>query len=174
MGGLKKLGRVLFFVAIFGLIWWTSSAKQQVNQVKDEISYQYFFANILMRNTVIELLEWNFSQPLTDSPEDKYYLHNLSAEVDYTASLIFSGNVVHHDWKIRLYDIQNYIQRYILDSSLTEEDAADLHQALRATRFIATDFIDNANKHKKYLYDAMHDEKHEMVEQVKSRLDVQY
>ncbi|MCH7322698.1 hypothetical protein LZ480_12435 [Solibacillus sp. MA9] len=169
MGGLKNLGRVLVLTALCGLIWWTYSAKEQVNQMEREISNQYFYANSLLRNTVDELLEWNFSQPLTDAVEDKDYLYELFAELDNTTSLIFSGYVVHHEWRSRMYDILNYIHRYIMDSSLSEEDVADLHQALRATLFITMDLKDTND-----YYEAMHDEKHEMVKQVKSRLNAQY
>lgn len=169
MGQLKILVRVLVLGALCGLIWWTYTAKEQVNQIEREMSNQYFYANLLLRNTVDELLEWDFSQPLTDMIEDKDYLNKLFAELDYTTSLMFSGGVVHHEWQGRINDILIYLHSYITDTSISEENVADLYQALQATRFITMDF-----KNTNDFYDAMHDEKHEMVKQVKSRLDIQY
>lgn len=169
MGQLKILVRVLVLGALCGLIWWTYTAKEQVHQIEREMSNQYFYANLLLWNTVDELLEWDFSQPLTDMIEDKDYLNKLFAELDYTTSLMFSGGVVHHEWQGRINDILIYLHSYITDTSISEENVADLYQALQATRFITMDF-----KNTNDFYDAMHDEKHEMVKQVKNRLDLQY
>lgn len=168
---LKNLGRVVIVIALFGGFWWVDSVKEQVKQLEGEISNQYFHANLLLRNTVEELLEWDFSQPLTDKYKD--YLYRLLNEFDYKTNLIFSGNVVHHEWRSRTYDIESHVRNYINDSSLTKEDVADLHQALRATLYITMDFTDY-NRFASNLYDATHDEKNEMVEQVKSLLEAQY
>lgn len=169
MGGRKNLGRVFVLAAFCGLIWWAYSSKEQVNQMEKDISNQYYYTNLLLRNTVDALLEWDFSQPFTDTVEDEDYLYKLFSELDYTTSLMFSGGVVHHEWQGRINDILIYLHSYITDASISEENVADLYQALQATRFITMDF-----KNTNDFYDAMHDEKHEMVKQVKSRLDAQY
>lgn len=156
-------------MAIGGLLWWTYSAKEQVNQMEKDIGNHYFYANFLLRNTVNELLEWDFSQPLTEKAEDKDYLYKLFAELDFTTSLMFSDGVVHHEWRSRIYDILTYLHSYITNASILEENVADLNQALQATLFITRDF----NEVKNY-YDAMHDEKHTFSKQVKSRLNTQY
>lgn len=57
---------------------------------------------------------------------------------------------------------------YANGSPLSEEDAADLYQVLKATRFISIDLRDYTKQSE--FYDAMHSEDHEMMEQVKNRL----
>lgn len=129
-------------------------------------------SNFFLRDTLEEILEWNFSEPLND--ENKVYLSELSDEFFYLTGHIFSRNVVHQEWRNRMNDIQSYLNNYVYDpSSLTEEDVADLYQALQATRFISMDFNDFIENPQDF-YDAMHDEKHGMVERVKSRLVIQY
>lgn len=177
MGGRKNLGRVFVLAAFCGLIWWAYSSKeqvnQQVNQMEKDISNQYYYANLLLRNTVDALLEWDFSQPFTDTVEDEDYLYGLISELDSTTNLMFSGNVVHYEWRRRMDDILNYVRLYITDSSLSVESVADLQQALQATRFITMDFKDYIRGTDDF-YDAMHDEKHEINQQIKNRLYAQY
>ncbi|MEK4486117.1 hypothetical protein MHH81_11075 [Psychrobacillus sp. FSL H8-0484] len=168
---LKYFAGILVALALCGFIWFDHPAKKQVKQLEGQISWQYIHANFLLWDTVEEILEWNFSQPLTD--EDKVYLSELSDEFLYITGLIFSGNVVHQEWRNRMNDIQGYLNNYVYGPSLSEEDVADLHQALQATRFISMDFNDFIENNQDF-YDAMHDEKHEMVERVKSRLATQY
>ncbi|MFF2753053.1 hypothetical protein ACFVR1_04745 [Psychrobacillus sp. NPDC058041] len=171
MVGLKYFGGVLVALTLCGVMWFNHPAKEQVKQLEGQISWHFKFANFLLRDTVLELLEWNFSQPLTDG--DKVYLSKLSNEFLYITDLIFSGNVVHQEWRNRMYDIQGYLNNYEYGPSLLNEDVDDLHQALRATLFISMDF-DDMVEHPQDFYDAMHDEQHEMVERVKSRLATQY
>lgn len=170
MVGLKYLGGVLVAIVLCGVIWLVHPAKEQVNQLEEQIGSQYSYANFLLRDTVEELLKWNFSQPLTDA--DEGYLNELSAEYFYITGLI-SRDVVHHEWRSRMNDIHSYLTKYIYGPSLTEEDVADLQQALQATRFISMDFNDFVESSQDF-YAAMHDEQHEMVERVKSRLAKQY
>lgn len=167
---LKYFGGVMAALALCGVLWFNHPAKEQVEQMEGQISWQYIHANYLLRDTVEEILEWNYSQPLTDG--DQVYLSKLSNEFFYITSLIFSGKVVHQEWRERMNDIQGYLNNYVYGTSLTEEDVADLHQALQATRFISMDFNDFI-EHTDF-YDAMHDENHEMVEKIESRLTLQY
>lgn len=171
MVGLKYIGGVLVAIVLCGVIWLVHPAKEQVNQLEEQISRQYMFANFLLRDTVEDLLAWNFSQPLTDADED--YLKKLSNELLYTTDLIFSGDVVHHEWRSRMNDIQGYLSKYMSGTSLSEEDVADINQSLQATRFITMDFNDYVDNTYDF-YNAMHDEHHEMVERVKSRLASKY
>ena len=171
MVGLKYIGSVLAAIVLCGVIWLVHPANEQVNQLEEQISRQYLYANFLLRDTVEELLAWNFSQPLTDADED--YLNDLSNELLYTTGLIFSGDVVHHEWRSRMNDIQGYLNNYIYGTTLSEEDVADLKQSLQATRYITMDFDSYADNTYDF-YDAMHDEQHEMVERVKSRLATKY
>ena len=171
MVGLKYLGGVLVAIVLCGVIWLVHPAKEQVNQLEEQISRQYMFANFLLRDTVEDLLAWNFSQPLTEADED--YLEELSNELLYTTGLIFSGDVVHHEWRSRMSDIQGYLSNYMSGTSLSEDDVADINQSLQATRFITMDFNDYVDNTYDF-YNAMHDEQHEMVERVKSRLASKY
>lgn len=125
----------------------------------------------MLRHTVDDLLEWDFSQPLADSDVD--YLHGLFVELSIVTDLYFYGDVGHSEWINRLDDIQRYIRSYVNDKSLSEEDVADLHQALRANLYITMDFNEYV-KDSSDFYEAMNDEQHEMAEIVKRRLDAQY
>ncbi|MBD8033978.1 hypothetical protein [Solibacillus merdavium] len=166
---LKYFIRILVALALCAVIWIVHPAREQVRELEKELSYQYSTANKLLRNTVEELLEWNFSQPIT--AEEKDYIHGLYVEISEITDLIFRGNVVHLEWKNRMYDIQAYLQRYMFGPPLLEEDVADLNQALQAILFITIDYREFV----KYPdYGAMHDEKHEMVEKIKKRLETQY
>ncbi|MEK3765917.1 hypothetical protein [Solibacillus sp. FSL K6-4121] len=165
---MKYFIRFLVALAICGAVWIVHPAREQVRELEKDISYQYLSANRLLGNTVEELLEWDFSQPLTNG--DREYIQGLYLEMMYLTSLLFNGNVVHFEWEQRMYDIQSHIHLYMLDSSLSEEDVADLEQALQATRFITKDFQDVRFPD----YGAMHDEKHKMVEKIKKRLETQY
>jgi len=169
---LKYFGRVLVALALCGVIWLNHPAKEQVKQLEGQISWQYIHANYLLRDTVQELLEWNFSQPLTDG--DKVYVSELSDEFLYLTGLIFfSGNVVHPEWRNRMDDIQGYLNNYVYGPSLSNEYVEDLHQALQATLFISMDFSHMVERPQGF-YDAMHDDQHEMVERVRSRLATHY
>ncbi|MFF2793846.1 hypothetical protein [Lysinibacillus xylanilyticus] len=171
MVGLKYIGGVLVAIVLCGVIWLVHPAKEQVNQLEEQISRQYMFANFLLRDTVEDLLAWNFSQHLTEADED--YLEELSNELLYTTGLIFSGDVVHHEWRSRISDIQCYLSNYMSGTSLSEDDVADINQSLQTTRFITMDFNDYVDNTYDF-YNAMHDEQHEMVERVKSRLASKY
>lgn len=70
-------------------------------------------------------------------------------------------------------DIQGYLNNYVYGPSLSNEDIEDLHRALQATLFISMDF-QHMVEHPQDFYDAMHDDQHEMVERVKSRLATHY
>lgn len=168
---LKYFGGGLVVLALYGFIWFVYPAKEQVNQLEKQMSQQYFYANYLLRGTVDELLEWDFSKPLTS--EDEEYLSELSVQLQYITGLTFSGNMVHQEWKNRMNDIHDYLYNYLYAHSLLEEDVADLRQVLQATRFITMDFNDFIENTQDF-YDAMHDKEHEMVERVKSRLSTQY
>lgn len=171
MGRLKYFGGVLVVLASCGFIWLVHPAKEQVNQLEKQMSEHYFYANYILRDTVEELLIWDFSQALTSADED--YLRELSVKLQYITDLIFSGNTVQQEWRNRMIDIHDYLYNYSYAHSLLEEDVANLHQALQATRFISMDFNDYIENTQDF-YDAMHDEKHEMVERVKTRLTTQY
>jgi len=164
---MKNLGGILFTLALCGVVWLVHPAKEQVKEKEEQIADQYLFANYLLRNSVDKLLAWNFSQPLSDA--DKGYVNELSDELLYTSNLMFNKNVVHHEWRGRINDIEHYLNDYIHETSLSEENIADLHQALQATRFISMDLDSEED-----FYEAMHDDQHEMVGKVKNRLATQY
>lgn len=166
---LKNIVSVLVTIVLCGVIWLVHPAKEQVEELETNIGSQYYSANFLLHNTVVELLKWNFNQPLTDS--DKDYLQHLSMEFLHTTDLHPLNGNVHHEWRSRILDIQDYLTDYS-DSPLSEEDIADLKQALQATRFITLDLLDIKNSYD--FYNAMHDEQHEMVERVKERLATKY
>lgn len=166
---MKRLGGILVTIALCGVVWLVHPAKEQVKQMEGQIGEQYLYANFLLRDTVEELLAWDFSHPLSDA--DEGYVNELSDELLYTSNLMFNGNVVHHGWRDRIKVIEHYLNDYVYGSSLSEENIADLHQALQATRFISMDF--NSTVDGDY-YDAMHDEQHEMVIKVKNRLATRY
>ena len=111
MVGLKYFVGVLVALALCGVIRFNHPVKEQVKQLEGQISWQYIHANFLLGDTVQELLEWNFNQPLTD--EDKVYVRELSDEFLYITGLIFSGNVAHQEWRNRMDDIQGYLNNYV-------------------------------------------------------------
>ena len=73
----------------------------------------------------------------------------------------------------RIYDIQKYVDSYVYNTSLSQEEVEDLHQALQATRFISMDLGTSLDDNSDF-YDVMHDEQHEMVDKIKNRLSAQY
>lgn len=79
---------------------------------------------------------------------------------------------MHSEWKDKLMEADFYMMDYVLSSSISDEDAADLYQILQATRFISSDFSDFTAYSD--FYEAMHSEEHEMVERVKFRLATEY
>lgn len=164
---MKKLVGILLTLALCGFVWLIHPVKEQVKQMEEQIGDQYLYANYLLRDSVDKLLAWNFSQPLSDA--DEGYVNDLSDELLYTSNLMFNRNVVHHEWRERINDIEHYLNDYIHETSLSEENIADLHQALQATRFISMDLDSEVE-----FYDAMHDDQHEMVGKVKHRLATQY
>lgn len=70
----------------------------------------------------------------------------------------------------KLSDVDRYFITYVDEGSLTEEQVADLYQVLHAVRFIAKDI----NGLTVYVYNAMHNEEHEIVERIKYRLSIEY
>ncbi|MDN4492622.1 hypothetical protein [Ureibacillus aquaedulcis] len=168
---MKKIAGILIAVILCGVIWYVITAKEHAQQMEGKISRHYLNANYLLNDIVEELLAWNFSQPL--SAEDEGYLIKLSDQLHYTSDLMFSGDVVHQDWRNQMTDTQDYLSGYVYDQSLSDEDRADLHQALWATHFILMDFRTAANNKVEY-YDAMNNEKNEMVEKVNNRLATQF
>ena len=168
----KYLGVVFAGIALCGVLWSVHSAKEeQVTQLEKQMGWQYRDANFLFRTTVESLLEWDFSQPLTDA--DEGYLSKLFNEVFYIRGIILSGNIVHDEWRRRTNDIEDYLNKYVFNRSLSKQEVEDLHQALEATRFIIMDFDDMVENSQDF-YDAMHDEQHKMRERIKSRLATQY
>lgn len=166
----KKNKGVLGAVVLCGVIWFAHPAQVQVNELEVQISAQYTNANSLLRDTVKELLKWNFSEPITDENEVEFS-RLIKAYVDVT-SLFFSGDSVHFEWEDKVDDTKIYFMNYADGSLLSEEEAADLYQILNATRYISRDFRDYTKDSE--FYDAMHSKNHEMVERVKKRLAEKY
>ena len=166
----KYITVILSSVVLCCVIWFAHPAKERVTELEDQISTQYTYANFLFMDTVEELLEWNFSEPLTDG--DEKYFRELSDEFRYIETLFFSGHTVHFEWRDRIFDAETYLMNYAHGQALSEEDIADLYQVLQATRFISRDFSDFTTYSD--FYDAVHSEEHEMVERVKFRLDMEY
>mgnify|MGYP003409149506 FL=1 len=168
---MRKMGVVLIILALCGIVWLAHPAQQQVKEMEQQISSQYLYANYLLNDTVMDLLAWDFSQPLYE--EDKHYINKLFNEIFYLSSIMFSGGTVHKEWRNRIWDLQQYLRNYIDGKILSEEELADLHQALQETRYISMDLYNDIDSNTD-LYEAMHDEHHEMVEKVKNRLATQY
>lgn len=169
-GKWKYVGGLLGAVVLSYAIWLNVPEKEPVKELEDQISTHYTYANYILINAVEKLLEWDFSQPLTTENEDDFW--DLAYDFRNITDLFFSGPTVHDEWRDRLFDADRYLMNYELDLALPEEDAADLYQILQATRFISMDFrhfTDSGD-----YYDAMHSEKHEMVERVKFRLEMEY
>ncbi|MGN7477026.1 hypothetical protein ACTHOQ_04150 [Solibacillus silvestris] len=166
----KYIAGFLGAVILYAAIWFVHPANDQVDALEDQLSTQYTYANFILRDTVEELLEWDFSQPLTEENIDDF--RKIFYEFRNIKDLFFSGYTVHHEWEDRLFDADMYLMNYEQSLSLSEEDAADLEQILQATRFISRDFYDYTG-HGDF-YDAMQSGKHEMVERVKSRLEMEY
>ncbi|MBM7665515.1 hypothetical protein JOC25_001990 [Solibacillus kalamii] len=166
----EKNKGVLGAVVLCGVIWFAHPAQVQVNELEVQISAQYTNANSLLRDTVKELLKWNFSEPITDENEVEFS-RLIKAYVDVT-SLFFSGDSVHFEWEDKVDDTKIYFMNYADGSLLSEEEATDLYQILNATRYISRDFMDYTKDSE--FYDAMHSKNHEMVERVKKRLAEKY
>ena len=166
----EKNKGVLGAVVLCGVIWFAHPAQVQVNELEVQISAQYTNANSLLRDTVKELLKWNFSEPITDENQVEFS-RLIKAYVDVT-SLFFSGDSVHFEWEDKVDDTKIYFMNYADGSLLSEEEAADLYQILNATRYISRDFMDYTKDSE--FYDAMHSKNHEMVERVKKRLAEKY
>lgn len=165
---------ILVATVLCGGIWlsqWGHPAKEQVKELEAQMSWHYIQANYLLRSTVGELLEWNFSEPLISENEADF--RRLSREFLNVTDLFFSGTTVHYEWRNRVSDANIYLMNYELGSPLSVADIAELHQILQATRFISMDFSHELAAHSEF-YDAMHSEKHEMVERVKRRLAMKY
>lgn len=166
----KNSKGVLAAVVLCGVVWFAHPAQERVNELEDQISAQYMYANFLLRDTAIDLLEHDFSEPLTD--ENKEDFNKLVKQFIDVTDLFFSGGTVHSEWRERLDDAKFYFMDYSNGSPLSKDEAADLYQVLKANRYICMDFRDY-DKHSDF-YDAMHSENHEMVEQVKKRLAWKY
>lgn len=166
----KNSKGVLGAVVLCGVVWFAHPAQDRVNELEEQISLQYTYANPLLRDTVKALLEYDFSEPLTDENEEDF--NRLAKEFRDVTDLFFSGGTVHYEWQDRLDDTKFYLMDYASGSPLSEEEIADLYQVLKATRYICMDFRDYDNRSD--FYDAMHSENHEMVEQVKKRLAWKY
>ena len=166
----KKRKGVLGVAVICGVIWFAHPAKEQVSELEVQISVQYTYANFLLRDTVKELLKWNFSEPITDKNEEEFS-RLVNEYVDVT-DLFFSGDSIHFEWEHKVDDTKIYFMNYAVGSPLSEEEAADLYQILNATRYISRDFRDYTKDSE--FYDAMHSKNHEMVERVKKRLAEKY
>ena len=158
-GKWKYLGLVFAGIALCGVLWSVLSTKEkgqeQVTQLEEQIGWQYIHANYLLRNKVESLLEWDFSQPLTDV--DERYLRNHFNDFLNLRGIIFNGYIVHEEWNRRMYDIEDYLLKYVYDRSLSQEEVDNLNQALLATRFIFIDFNDIVDNSQAF-YDAMYDE----------------
>ena len=161
---------VLGAVVLCGVVWFAHPAQDRVNELEEQISAQYTYANHLLRDTVKALLEYDFSDPLTDENEEDF--NRLTKEFWNVINLFFSGGTVHSEWQDRVGDTKIYFMNYANGSPLSEEEAADFYQVLKATRLISMDLRDYT-KHSEF-YDAMHSEDHEMVEEVKKRLAWKY
>ena len=171
------VGGILAVTTLCGVLWSIQSGKEkgqeqeQVTQLEGQIGIQYIHANYLLKSTVESLLEWDFSQPLTDA--DERYLRNHFNNFSNLRGIIFNGYIVHEEWRRRMYDIEGYLLKYGYDRSLSKEEVDDLYQGLEATRFISLDLDDMLDSFQDF-YDGMHDEQHEMRERIKSRLATQY
>ena len=178
----KYVSGLLVVIAICAVIWFNPSAKVQVNQLEEKVSVLeeqiggYYRDTISsLDSTATQLLEHNFKQPITDEDEDM--INELSDEFSDISDILFfmNGNAsVHSEWENRMFDVHMYLRNYTYGPSLTKEEVADLHQALKAILFISMDFADIVDYDGQSSYDAMHDKKHEMVERVEYRLSLKY
>ena len=81
---------------------------------------------------------------------------------------------IHPELYSKLSDVDRYFITYVDEGSLTEEQVADLYQVLHAVRFIAKDINGLTVYDTQVLYNAMHNEEHEIVERIKYRLSIEY
>lgn len=161
---------VLGAVFLCGVVWFAHPAQDRVNELEEQISVQYKYANPLLRDTVKALLEYDFNEPLTVENEEDF--NRLTKQFWNVIHLFFNGGTVHTEWRDRVEDTKIYFMNYANGSPLSEEEAADFYQVLKATRLISRDLRDYTENSE--FYDAMHSEDHEMVKQVKKRLDWKY
>lgn len=179
---LKYVGGLLVVIALCTIVWFNSPAREQVKQLEEKVSTleeqiggYYRDIAFSLDSTAEQLLAHKFNQPITDEDEDM--INELSDEFrDISYKLFFeNGNVnMHSEWEARMSDVSWYLRDYLDGNPLTEEEVADLYQALQAIRFIAKDFRDITQYDLQSAYDAIHDEEHEMVERVKYRLSLEY
>lgn len=177
---LKYVGGVLVVIALCAVIWFIHPAKGQVKQLEEKVSileeqigFQYSDAMYPLKRTVEALIEWDYKQSITDVDEGA--INDLSEELFASIQVLFfvRNKSVHPEWEDRMYDVHWYLRDYLRGNSLTNEEIADLNQALKAIYFIAMDF-NGIVRDMQASYDAMHDEEHEMVERVKYRLSTEY
>lgn len=178
---MKLLKYVMGFVVVITLctvVWFKLTTKIEVNQLQekviileDQIGNHYRSDLYLWEDAAEQLLTYDFSQPITD--ENNNEIFKLS-RLFYTASenlfLDFGTESIHPELYSKLSDVDRYFITYVDEGSLTEEQVADLYQVLHAVRFIAKDI----NGLTVYVYNAMHNEEHEIVERIKYRLSIEY
>ena len=172
----------LTVIALCTVIWFHRPAKEQVNQLEEQVSIlkeqvgSHYRGDISsLENTAEQLLAHNFNQPITD--EDEGLINELNEEFRTISGNLFFTNsnaTIHSEWQNRVSDVRMYLLDYLLGDLLTKEEIADLYQALQATRFIAIDFDELVPYDPQSTYDAMHDEEHEMVERIEYRLSLKY
>lgn len=169
----------IYFCWTIWFIWYNAPEHPDpIKQYEEQIGYQYESTNDLLGDTVDELLEWNFNEPLSDVDED--YLFHLLRDFSSIKDLFFGRydyhfkvHPVYPEWQTRMEAIYNYLVIYGNERTLTYEEVTDLYQALKANLYIAMDFNDYIISDQDF-YDAMHNEQHEMVEVVKRRLATTY
>ena len=134
----KNSSWVIFAICFCWIIWfiWYNAPEDPdpIKQYEEQIGYQYDSANDLLRNTVDELLEWNFNEPLSDADED--YLFHLLRDFSSIKDLFFGRydnhfrvHPVYPEWHTRMEDIDNYLVKYGNERTLTYEEVTDLYQA---------------------------------------------
>lgn len=182
---MKLLKYVMGFVVVITLctvVWFKLTTKIEVNQLEekviileDQIGNHYRSDLYLWEDAAEQLLTYDFSQPITD--ENNNEIFKLS-RLFYTASenLFFrlGTESIHPELYSKLSDVDRYFITYVDEGSLTEEQVADLYQVLHAVRFIAKDINGLTVYDTQALYNAMHNEEHEIVERIKYRLSIEY
>ncbi|MFY3791066.1 hypothetical protein ACOQFO_05125 [Ureibacillus sp. MALMAid1270] len=186
---MKYVAGILIVVSLSSLIWIIYPGKGQENPFKDkesiledkitsleeQIGFIYRDTVFSLNKTTEQLLAQDFSRPISEA--DEVIIDELTNELYQIIDILFYSNremLVQIDLHDRIHDVLWYLRDYQRGTDLTDEEVADLHQALKALYFISADFQDIVNIDDQASYDAMHDKGHEMFERVKFRLNTKY
>lgn len=181
---MKLLKYVMGFVVVITLctvVWFKLTTKIEVNQLEekviileDQIGNHYRSDLYLWEDAAEQLLTYDFSQPITDENNNEIFKLSRFFIPHRKTFFRLGTESIHPELYSKLSDVDRYFITYVDEGSLTEEQVADLYQVLHAVRFIAKDINGLTVYDTQVLYNAMHNEEHEIVERIKYRLSIEY